>query len=626
MMDETQGIDAATKNKTVDEVSSVVIRFAGDSGDGIQLTGSQFTNTSAAYGNDLATLPDFPAEIRAPAGTVGGVSGFQLQFGQETIYTPGDTPDVLVAMNPAALRRNLPDLDTSTSIILNEDAFHDKAYARAGFEEDPFTSGLLDGFHVHRVPMTKLTHEALKDTSLSKRDKDRCRNFFALGVTYWMYGRPLDHTLHWIEEKFANKPDFIQANTITLKAGFYYAETAEIFDISYRVLPAQIEPGTYRNITGNQATAMGFIAAGQLTGLDLFLGSYPITPASDILHNLSRYKHFGVRTFQAEDEIAAVCSAIGAAFGGALALTTTSGPGVALKGEAIGLAHMLELPLIIANVQRGGPSTGLPTKTEQSDLFQALYGRNGEAPVPIVAPATAGDCFMSAIEAARIATQYMTPVFFLSDGYIANGAEPWKIPDTDDLPDLKVEFRTNPEGFQPYMRDEETLSRPWVVPGTPEMEHRVGGLEKEHLTGNVSYDPQNHEFMTKLRAEKIARIAQSIPDAEILGPDEGDLLVIGWGSTYGALHKATKVLQARGRKVSHMHMRHLNPLAPNVERALKRFGTVAVAELNLGQLRSVLRDKFLVDAIGINKVQGLPFRVGELVTHMEAILHQRAEV
>jgi 2-oxoglutarate ferredoxin oxidoreductase subunit alpha len=443
---------------------------------------------------------------------------------------------------------------------------------------------------------------------------------------YWMYSRPLEHTLKWVQEKFAKKADVAEANTKALRAGYYFAETAEMFDISYQVKPAVIEPGVYRNITGNQATAYGFIAASRLTGLELFLGSYPITPASDILHALSRYKHFGVRTFQAEDEIAAVASAIGAAFGGALALTTTSGPGVALKAEAIGLAHMLELPLVIANVQRGGPSTGLPTTTEQADLFQALYGRNGEAPVPIVAPATSSDCFQVAIEASRLATKYMTPVFFLSDGYIANGAEPWKIPDVDTLPDLTVKFRTDPENYMPYMRDPKTLARPWVVPGTPGMEHRVGGLEKEHLTGNVSYDPENHEFMTHLRAEKIERITRDIPDAEVLGDTQGDLLVVGWGSTYGALRKAVTILQQRGHKVSHMHMRHLSPMAPNVEKVLRGFKTVAVAEMNLGQLRKVLREKFLLDIAGINKIQGQPFRVGELVERMLALMLERAEV
>jgi 2-oxoglutarate ferredoxin oxidoreductase subunit alpha len=584
----------------------------------MQITGSQFTSTTAAYGNDLATLPDFPAEIRAPAGTVAGVSGFQIQFGSGEVFTPGDRPDVLVAMNPAALKRNLAEAVGDTIIIVNEDAFDERDIAKAGFKANPLEDGTLDGRRVYKVPLTRLTHGALQETSLSKRDKDRCKNFFALGMMYWMYARPLEHTLRWFEQKFT--PELADANTRVLKAGYYFAETAEVFDAAFRVRPAKIAPGTYRNITGNAATAYGFIAASRLMGLELFLGSYPITPASDILHELSRYKNFGVRTFQAEDEIAAICGAIGAAFGGALALTTSSGPGVALKGEAIGLAHMLELPVIIANVQRGGPSTGLPTKTEQADLFQAVFGRNGECPVPVVAAATPSDCFDMAIEAARIAVQHMTPVFFLSDGYIANGSEPWRVPDVASLPDLTVQFHTDPTDFKPYARDPETLSRPWVIPGTPGLEHRIGGLEKEHLTGNVSYDSKNHEFMVKLRAEKVQRIARSIPDAELLGEEVGDLLLIGWGSTYGALHQATKHLRSLGKRVSHLHMRHMFPLAPNVERVMRGFGKVAVAEMNLGQLQTILRAKFLIDVQGIHKVQGQPFRVQELVARALELL------
>ena len=602
------------------DLDSVVIRFAGDSGDGMQLTGTQFTNTSAVLGNDLATLPDFPAEIRAPAGTVAGVSGFQIQIGATEIFTPGDSPDVLVAMNPAALRHNVKDLTAGAVVILNRDSFDQRAYDKAGYDSDPLEDGSLSGFRVHEVPLTKMTRTALENTSLSKKDKDRCKNLFALGLTYWMYGRPLDHTVQWLEGKFAGKPDLIDANVRAMKAGYYYGETAGIFAESYRVRPAVIPAGTYRNITGNQASALGFIAGARQAGLELFLGSYPITPASDILHELSKHKNHNVRTFQAEDEIAAVSSAIGAAFGGALALTTTSGPGVALKGEAIGLAHILELPLIVANIQRGGPSTGLPTKTEQADLLQAMYGRNGESPCPIVAPATPGDCFYMAVEAARIATQYMTPVMFMSDGYIANGAEPWKVPNADELPKFPVTFRTDTDNFLPYERDEETLARPWVKPGTPGLEHRVGGLEKQNLTGNVSYDPENHEFMNKVRAEKVARVANSIPDAELFGDGEGDVLVIGWGGTYGAIRQAVTHHQGLGAKVSHLHMRHIWPFAPNVEPLLGKFRKVAVAEINLGQLSRLLRDAFLVDTIGINKLQGQPFKVGELVARIGGIL------
>lgn len=605
--------------RPVQEIDSAVIRFAGDSGDGMQLTGSQFTSTSAVAGNDLATLPDYPAEIRAPAGTVGGVSGFQIHFGSMEIHTPGDQPDVLVAMNPAALKRNLDDMRPGSMMILNSDAFGERANHKAGFGGDPLADGTLEPFVVHKVPLTSMTHGALAETSLSKKEKDRAKNFFALGLMYWMYGRSLKHTLKWIEEKFASKPQYADGNTRALKAGYFYGETAELFAHSYEVKPATISPGRYRNITGNQAAAYGFIAAAHQAGLPLFLGSYPITPASDILHELSRHKRHGVRTFQAEDEIAAVGSALGAAFGGALALTTSSGPGVALKGEAIGLAHILELPLVVANIQRGGPSTGLPTKTEQADLLQALYGRNGEAPVPVVAASGPGDCFWTALEAARIALTYMTPVFFLSDGYVANGAEPWLIPDASTLPEIEVSFRTDPENFKPYMRDPETLSRPWVKPGTPGLEHRIGGLEKQAETGDVSYDPQNHEDMIRIRMAKVAGI--KVPDAEIYGPDEGEVLIIGWGGTYGSLRSATQTLRAQGRDVSHMHLRHLNPLPANVESALRRYRHVVVAELNMGQLKSVLRDRFLVDCIGLNKVQGKPFTISEVVARVSTLFN-----
>ena len=616
MQDETQVGNA----RRVKEIRSAVIRFAGDSGDGMQLTGSQFTSTSAVIGNDLATLPDFPAEIRAPTGTVAGVSGFQIHFGSMDIYTPGDSPDVLVAMNPAALKYNLRDMIPGRIIILNTDAFGERPNAKAGFNSDPLTDGTLDEFKVIDVPLTKMTHQALDHVKISKKDKDRCKNFFALGLMYWMYGRPLEHTQRWIEGKFKGQDDYIEANTAALKAGYYYGETAELFSNAYKIAPAPIEPGLYRNITGNQAAAFGFIAGAELAGLPLFLGSYPITPASDVLHELSKYKDFGVRTCQAEDEIAAIGSAIGAAFGGSLALTTSSGPGIALKGEAIGLAHILELPLIIANIQRGGPSTGLPTKTEQSDLLQAMFGRNGECAVPIVAAQSPGDCFWAAIEAARIATTYMTPVFFLSDGYIANGAEPWRIPDPSELPTFPVTFRTDPEAFEPYRRDPETLARPWVKPGTPGLEHRVGGLEKQANTGNVSYDPDNHEAMCRIRTEKIARI--KVPDAELFGPDSGDVLLIGWGGTFGALRATAINMHDEGQKVSHLHLRHLNPFPQNLAPAIKRYRHVVVAELNLGQLSMMIRERFMADIICLNKLQGQPFKVGEIIQRIRPLLNQ----
>lgn len=603
----------------------VAVRFAGDSGDGMQLTGDQFTTTSALAGNDLATLPDYPAEIRAPTGTLAGVSGFQIQFGSLDILTPGDRPDALVAMNPAALKANLGDLAPGAMIFVNSDAFDKRACEKMGFSASLFEDGTLKAYRVFQVPFTTITRRALEDSPLSSREKDRCKNFFALGLMYWVFGRPMEHTLTWIQKKFAKNADFVAANTAALKAGYHYGETTETFATTFLVKPAVIAPGTYRHITGNQATAFGFITAAKLTGAELFLGSYPITPASDILHELSRHKRFGVRTFQAEDEIAAVAAAIGAAYGGAIALTTTSGPGVALKSEAIGLAVMTELPLVIADVQRGGPSTGLPTKTEQADLLQAMFGRNGEAPVPIVAPQTPGDCYGTAIEAVRLATKYMTPVFFLSDGYIANGAEPWRIPDVASLPDLTVTYRTDPEGFLPYERDEVTLARPWVKPGTPGLEHRIGGLEKADGLGNVSYDPKNHEKMIHLRQAKIDRIADDIPDAELYGADAGDLLLVGWGGTFGALRAAAMHLRRRGHAVSHLHLRHLNPMPKNVEPTLRRFAQVVAAELNQGQLRALLRAKYLVDVKGLNKMQGQPFKVWELIDRVEAMLSPREE-
>jgi 2-oxoglutarate ferredoxin oxidoreductase subunit alpha len=604
----------------VTEIDTVVIRFVGDSGDGMQLTGTQFADTTAMVGNDLATLPDFPAEIRAPAGTLAGVSGYQISFSSHDIKTPGDQPNVLVAMNPAALKTNIADLEEGGSLIVDIDAFTDGNLAKAGCKTNPLKDGSLVGYRVFDLPLTALTLQAVAETGLSGRQATRCKNFFALGLVFWLYERPVDYTREWIEKKFKGHEQMAKANTLALLAGYNYADTTEVFTNHFRVRKAQLAPGTYRKITGNEATATGFIAASLLSGRPLFYGSYPITPASDILHELSRFKNYPVKTFQAEDEISAIGSAIGAAYGGALGLTGTSGPGVALKSEAIGLAVMTELPLVIANIQRGGPSTGLPTKTEQADLLQAVHGRNGECPVAVVAPATPAECFSMAIEAFRIATRYMTPVFFLSDGYLGNGAEPWKIPTIGELPKFEVRFRTEKEGFQPYLRDPKTLARPWAVPGTPGLEHRIGGLEKEDITGNVSYDPLNHEHMVRLRAEKIARIAADIPHVQVLGKDSGPLLVVGWGSTYGAITSAVEELQAKGRPVSSIHLRYLNPFQANLGDVLKRFEKVLVPELNLGQLSLLIRARYLVDAVGLNKVQGKPFRVSEITRAIEELL------
>ncbi|MFO0744429.1 MAG: 2-oxoacid:acceptor oxidoreductase subunit alpha [Myxococcota bacterium] len=590
----------------------IAVRFAGDSGDGMQVAGSQFTSTTAMLGNDLATLPDFPAEIRAPTGTLAGVSGFQIQFGSLEILTPGDRPDALVAMNPAALKANLRDLERGAIIIANEDAFDARACEKVGLTAAPLDDGTLDAFRVLKVPIETLTLAALSASTLSSRDKDRCKNFTALGLVYWMFGRPLEHTLQWIKAKFP-KPELEEANRLALQAGYHYGETTEAFASPYEVAPAKIAPGRYRQITGNQALAWGFIAASQQSGLDLFYGSYPITPASDVLHELARHKRFGVKTFQAEDEIAAICSAIGAAFGGSIGLTATSGPGLALKIEALGLAVMTELPLVVCCVQRGGPSTGLPTKTEQADLFIAVHGRNGEAPVPVIAAATPGDCFAMALEAVRIAVKYMTPVILLTDGYLANGAEPWRIPAVADLPEIAPGFRTDPVGFKAYARDAETLARPWVRPGTPGLEHRIGGLEKADGSGNVSYDPQNHEKMIQLRAAKVDGIVADIPDAEVYGPPSGDVLLVGWGGTYGSLRAAAVELEARGVSVGHMHLRHLHPMSKNVGPTMAAYKKVVCCELNSGQLRQLLRARFLVDVQGINKVQGQPFKVREIV-------------
>ncbi|MFN0121271.1 MAG: 2-oxoacid:acceptor oxidoreductase subunit alpha [Blastocatellia bacterium] len=602
-------------------LETVTIRFAGDSGDGMQVTGSQFTSTSAIIGNDISTLPDFPAEIRAPAGSLPGVSGYQLNFSSRDIRTPGDEPNTLVAMNPAALKTNLKDLEPGGILIVNSDEFVPANLKKAGYAGNPLDDDSLSGYRVFKVPITSNTLKALESVGLPHKQLERCKNFYALGLVYWLYDRPMEQTLAWIGEKFeARSPQIAEANRLALRAGYNYADTTEIFTVHYHVGKASIKPGKYRNITGNEATALGFITASQLAGRPLFYGSYPITPASDVLHELSKHKNFGVKTFQAEDEIAAIGAAIGAAFAGHIGLTGTSGPGVALKSEFIGLAVMTELPVVIIDVQRGGPSTGLPTKTEQADLLQAMYGRNSESPVAIVAPATPADCFRMAVEAVRIATKYMVPTFFLSDGYLGNGSEPWEIPAIDSLPEMKINFRTDQEGFFPYLRDEQTLARPWAIPGTPGLEHRIGGIEKQHITGNVNYDPDNHDFMVRLRAEKVQRIANDIPLLEVFGPSEGKVLVLGWGGTYGAITTAVEQLQERGASVSSAHLRYLNPFPRNLGEVLGRFETVIIPEINLGQLSLLVRAKFLVDAIGFNRVKGKPFKVSELVSKIKEYL------
>jgi 2-oxoglutarate ferredoxin oxidoreductase subunit alpha len=609
------------KRETLDKV---VIRFAGDSGDGMQVTGTHFTNTAAVLGNDLATFPDFPAEIRAPAGSLPGVSGFQVQFSSSDIHTPGDRPDVLVAFNPAALKVNLKDMPDNSVIIVNTDSFGEVDLKKANCATNPLDDGTLDRFQAFKLPITELTMKALDSIKFAEKDrpnKERNKNFFALGILYWLYNRPLDTTMAAIEREFGkkSKPDrpIVQAAQMALKAGFAYAEATELFRSQYSVPAAKYEKGTYRNISGNVSLALGLVTSSRLAGIPLFYGSYPITPASDILHELSRHKNFDVKTFQAEDEIAAVTAAIGASYGGALGVTGTSGPGVALKSEAINLAVMTELPLVIVDIQRGGPSTGLPTKTEQADLLQAMFGRNSESPVAILAPATPAECFDIAIQAVRFATKYMCPVFLLSDGYLANGAEPWRIPDPASLPKIDVKFRTDPDGWAPYLRNEITLSREWAIPGTPGMEHRLGGIEKSHIYGNVNYDPENHEFMCRIRAAKIARIAQEIPEVKVHGPEDAHTLVIGWGSPYGAIRAAVEDCQRRGLKVARAHLRHLNPFPANLGKVLSKYKRILVPEMNLGQLVFLLRARFLVDAKGINKVQGKPFRVAELIEVIE---------
>jgi 2-oxoglutarate/2-oxoacid ferredoxin oxidoreductase subunit alpha len=604
----------------------VVIRFAGDSGDGMQLTGDRFTASSALFGNDLATLPNYPAEIRAPAGTLAGVSAFQVHISDHDILTPGDAPSVLIAMNPAALKSELHDLTAGGTLLVNSDAFDERALQKAGYATNPLTDGTLSGFQVYEVPMTSMTLEATKPTGAKPRDAERSKNFFALGLVCWMYTRPVDDTVAWIEQRFAKNPMVKEANLLAFKAGYNFGETAELFPSSYEVAPAKLEPGTYTNMSGNVALAWGLVAAGQLAKLPVFLASYPITPASDILHELSKHKNFGVRTMQAEDEIAAAGAALGSAFAGHLAVTTTSGPGVDLKAETIGLAVSLELPMILVDIQRGGPSTGLPTKTEQADLMLAMYGRHGESPLPIVAARTPSDCFFAAIEAARLALKYRTPVILLSDGYLANGSEPWRLPAVDDLPDISVPFATEPNGddgttFLPYLRDPETLARPWAVPGTPGLEHRIGGLEKEDVTGNISYDPDNHERMVRLRQAKIAGIAKDIPLVEVDDPDgDATTLVVGWGSTEGSIRAAVLDLRRQGRKVAQAHVTHLNPFPPNLGDVLRRYPKILVPEMNLGQLVRLLRAEYLVDARSYTKVQGLPFRTDELAHAIEGLI------
>jgi 2-oxoglutarate ferredoxin oxidoreductase subunit alpha len=610
--------------KSVVALDRVVIRLAGDSGDGMQLTGNRFTSETASFGNDLSTLPNFPAEIRAPTGTLPGVSSFQLHFADHDIMTPGDAPDVLVAMNPAALRANLADLPGGGLLIVDSDEFTPRNLAKVGYATNPLEDGSLEGWQVVSVPLTSMTLDALADSGLGKKEAERSKNMFTLGLLSWMYHRPTEGTIRFLERQFRRKPEIAAANIAAFRAGFNYGETTEAFAVSYEVKPAPMAPGVYRNISGNQALALGIVAAGQRSGLPVFLGAYPITPASDILHELSRHKAFGVRTFQAEDEIAGIGAALGAAFGGALGVTTTSGPGISLKSETIGLAVMTELPLLIIDVQRGGPSTGLPTKTEQSDLLQAMFGRNGEAPVPVIAPRSPGDCFDAAIEAARVAIRYRTPVILLSDGYLANGAEPWSVPSVEDLPDLaaEVDFAAVPNGedgeFLPYLRDPETLARPWAIPGTAGMQHRIGGLEKADRTGNISYDPANHDFMTRTRQAKVDGIAADLPPTEVDDPDgDARVAVIGWGSTYGPIGAACRRIRRSGRSIAQIHLRHINPMPADLGKILARYDRVVCPEMNLGQLSMLLRAKYLIDVESHTQVRGLPFRAAELAAVLQ---------
>ena len=597
-------------------MNEVVIRFAGDSGDGMQLTGSQFTSSSAVFGNDLSTLPDFPAEIRAPAGTIPGVSGYQIKISSRDIHTPGDETDVLVAMNPAALKINLPDVTMGGLIIVNTDSFTPRELQKADYAENPLENHSLDRYELIKVPITALTRKALEKLDLSPRAVDRCKNFFALGMMYYLFERPKEPTLRWIKQKFEKRPDLVEANTLALNGGIAFCEATQVFHERYKIAPAALPSGTYRNISGNMAAALGLLAASKQSGLPLFLGSYPITPASEILHEISRRKNFNAIAFQAEDEIAAVSSALGAAFAGRLAATTTSGPGLDLKSEALGLAVMVELPLLVVDVQRGGPSTGLPTKTEQSDLMAALFGRHGEAPLPIIAASTPGDCFWATLEGARIALKYMTPVIVLTDGYLATGSEPWRVPAVSDLSEIDVAFHSDAEGFTPYSRDADTLARPWAPAGAAGCEHRVGGLEKEDITGNVSYDAANHERMIRLRAEKIARVAGEIPPSSIVGDQEPDLLILGWGSTEGAILDAVEIARGEGMSVGSLHLRYLNPLPPDLGDMLTRAKRVLVPEYNMGQLVRLVRDRYLIDAEGYSSVRGKPIKVQELLKEM----------
>lgn len=608
--------------KQVEQIPAATVLFAGDSGDGSQTIGTQMTETSAMIGNDVATLPDYPAEIKAPAGSLAGVSGFQLHFSSETIHTPGDTCDVLVAMNPAALKVNLNKLKDNGILIVNADNFAQKNLRLAGYADNPLEDGSLENYQVFPVEMTRLNRDALEDTELDLSDKDQCKNFFALGMILWLYNRPMDYTIRWIKTKFALKyPHLIEPNILTLRAGNIYCEATDQFATTYEVKPAKFSPGTYRNIAGNTSTVLGLVAAAHQSGLQLVYGSYPITPASDILHGLALYKNFGIVTMQMEDEIAAVGVAIGAAFSGSLGVTGSSGPGLALKSEAINLAMIAELPLVVCNIQRAGPSTGMPTKTEQADLLQMLYGRNGESPLPVLAAARPIDCFDTVYEACRIAIKYRTPVIFLSELYIALGAEPWKIPDVTDLPKIEPEFQTEVDGFEPYLRDPDTLARPWAKPGTPKLEHRIGGLEKSDITGNVSYDPENHEKMVEIRAEKVKRIANEIPPTEVFGAQEGELLILGWGGTFGAIRTVVENRFAAGEAIGHAHLRFLNPFPSDLGDVLKRYKTILIPELNTGHLRQLIRSEYLIDAVGLNKVQGQPFHVFELESEIDNYIH-----
>ena len=611
--------DSNHSPKKIKTIADVTIRFAGDSGDGMQLTGTQFSDTIASYGNDLGTLPNYPSEVRAPAGTLYGVSGFQVHFSSQDIYTPGDEIDVLVAMNPAAINVNLKDLKQGGVIIANTDSFDSKNLKLAGYKANPLKDDTLQAYKVHEIPITKNTLEVVKDLGLSMKAAEKCKNFFALGVVYWLYNKSPDHTYHWIQEKFKSKPEIIEANTRVLKAGYYYGDVTEIFTTRYDVKPAKLPTGTYRSVTGNEAVALGLVAAAAKSGLQLFVGSYPITPASEILHSLSGFKKYGVKTFQAEDEIAGICTAIGASFAGLLGATTTSGPGLALKTEGIGLAVISELPLVVVNVQRGGPSTGLPTKMEQADLMQSIFGRNGESAVPVIAAASPGDCFDMVFEGARIALKYMTPVIVLTDGYIGIGSEPWKVKTLDELPDIRIVFKTDPEGFQPYSRNE-FLARPWVKPGTKGLEHRIGGLEKQNITGVVSQDPDNHHVMVKLRTKKVRNIVHDIPDLEVIGEDSGKLLVLGWGSTFGAITSAVENQRAKGRKVSQAHLKYLFPMPKNTRRVLKKFKKILIPEMNLGQLNKLIAMEYLIDTIPFSKVKGQPFKASEIESRIEEIL------